>query len=124
MLMPVNVEARLKSILILWFFEFSCKVDSCQHFSQTFKKYLNEKYLSVLGNLYMFKVSRSLWKNIVLRFMKNIWGVTKKVVWNSIENLTTLPNDNVLEKETENFNWDEVSIGEPLGGDDNGEEEE
>ena len=73
-----------KCILKLWFFEFPWKIDSCQYFSQTFKKYLNQKYLIVLGNIHMFKVFRGLWKKIVFSFMKNIWGVTKKVVWNIV----------------------------------------
>ena len=46
-------------------------------------------------------------------FTKNIWGVTKKVD-------KSLPNDNFLEQEFENFNRDEVGNGEPLGDDNNG----
>ena len=52
-------------------------------------------------------------------FMKSIWGVAKKVVWNIV-----LPNDNFLEQETENFNRDEVGNEEPLDDDNKGEVEE
>ena len=88
----------------MWFFEFPRKVDSCQYFLQGFKKYLNHKYLIVLGNIYMFKDFWGLSKKIVFGFMKNIGGFTKEVVWNSI----VLLNDNFLEQEFENFNLDEV----------------
>ena len=53
-------------------------------------------------------------------FMKNIGGVTRKVVWNSI----VLLNDNLLEQKFENVNRDEVGNEEPLGDDNNGKEEE
>ena len=52
--------------------------------------------------------------------MKNIGGVTRKVVWNSI----VLLNDNLLEQKFENVNRDEVGNEEPLGDDNNGKEEE
>ena len=52
--------------------------------------------------------------------MKNIGGVTRKVVWNSI----VLLNDNLLEQKFENVNRDEVGNEKPLGDDNNGKEEE
>ena len=56
-------------------------------------------------------------------FMKDIWDVTKKVVWNIVFFRT---NENFSEQEFKNFNLDEVgkfSNKEPLGSDNNGEEE-
>ena len=52
-------------------------------------------------------------------FMKNIWSVVLNLVWNSI----VLPSDNFLEQEFENFNQQDVGSEEPLGDDNNGEEE-
>ena len=42
----------------------------------------------------------------------------------NLKHSVVLPNDNFLEQEFENFNRDEVSNEEPLGDDNNGEEEE
>ena len=72
----------------------------------------------------MFKVFGDLQLKIMFGFMKDIWGVTKKVVWNIVFFRT---NENFSEQEFKNFNRDEVgkfSNKEPLGSDNNGEEEE
>ena len=66
----------------------------------------------------MIKVFGDLLKKIMFGFVKDIWGVTKKVV---------LPNENFSDQEFENFNRDEVgkfSNKEHLGSDNNVEEEE
>ena len=71
----------------------------------------------------MFKVFGDLQLKIMFGFMKDIWGVTKKVVWNIVFFRT---NENFSEQEFKNFNRDEVgkfSNKEPLGSDNNGEEE-
>ena len=43
---------------------------------------------------------------------------------NSLKHSILLPNDNFLEQELKNFNRDEVGNEEPLGDDNNSEEEE
>ena len=71
----------------------------------------------------MFKVFGDLQLKIMFGFMKDIRGVTKKVVWNIVFFRT---NENFSEQEFKNFNRDEVgkfSNKEPLGSDNNGEEE-
>ena len=51
----------------------------------------------------------------------NVWFYEKHV---RRYDTIVLPNDNFLEQEFENFNRDEVSNGQPLGSDNNGEVEE
>ena len=48
----------------------------------------------------------------------------KRYEESSLKHSFVLPNDNFLDQEFENFNQEEVGNKEPLGGDNNGEEEE
>ena len=48
----------------------------------------------------------------------------KRCVELSLKHSIILPNDNFLQQEFENFNRKEVGSKDPLGDDDNGEEEE
>ena len=70
----------------------------------------------------MFKVFGGLWKKIMFSFLKDIWGVTKKVVWSIV--LLCQMTFASLEQELENFNLDEVCNKEPLGSENNPKEEE
>ena len=86
----------------MWFFEFPCKVDSRQYFSQAFKKYLNHKCRIVLGNIATYV--KSFWKfvkeNRVSFYEKHLSSYEESSFKHSI----ALPNDNFLEQEFENFN--------------------
>ena len=75
-------------------------------FSQKFKKYLNHKYLIVLGNI--ATNVQSFW-----RFLKenHVWFYEKRMrrcKESGLKHSTVLPNDNFIEQEFGNFNWDEV----------------
>ena len=67
---------------------------------------------------------RSFWtflkKNDLRFYEKHLWRCQES----SFKHSYILPKDNFLEQEFENFNRDEVSNKEPLGDDNNKEEEE
>ena len=85
----------------------------------------------------MFQDFGGLWKKIMFGFMRNIWGVTKIVVWNrllfcqmrryedsSLKQTIVLPNGSNLVQEFKNFNRDEMGNEELLGSDNNDKEKE
>ena len=63
----------------------------------------------------MFKVFGGFWRKIMFGFMKSIWDVTKKLIWNKVY---------FLEQALEDFDLDDVRKEEPLGGNKNCKEEE
>ena len=105
----------------MWFFEFPCKVDSCQYFSQTFKK-IFEPQISDFTRKYRY--AQSFWR---LLKENHVWFYEKHLRHckeSSLKHCIVLPNDNFLEQEFEKFNRDEVGNKDPLGDDNNGEEKE